>query len=123
MEHIMPVEKISEFLGEAKTSAERKYVLFREKLSRTLTPVLPAKELATQVVRAALETEYGQAFTGAPFYDRMVSTIADSIVTNPELRREILSMVGSFIKEKPEDESQPSKRKGNSNLFPKPDTN
>jgi hypothetical protein len=119
----MPVEKISQFLGEAKTSAEEKYVLFREKLRKVLTPVLPAKELATQVVRAALETEYGQAFTGAPFYDRMVSTIADTIVTNPELRREILSMVDPFVKEKTEDGSQPSKRKGGSILFPKPDTN
>ena len=79
-------------LGGAKAPAREKYALFREKLGKTIRPTLPVKELAGFVVRAALEVEYGEPFTKSPFSDRMISTIADSIMTNPDLRQELLTV-------------------------------
>jgi hypothetical protein len=70
---------------------------FEEKLAGLLDPGLTAKELAARIVTAALESEFGKTFTLTPGFARMVSTLADSIVTNPELRRQTLAIASVFI--------------------------
>jgi len=70
---------------------------FEEKLSGAIGPNLSAKELAERIVTAALETEYGKTFTLTPGFAKMVNTLADSIVTNPDLRRQALSVASAYI--------------------------
>lgn len=71
---------------------------FEEKISSSVHPSQTAKEIARQIVIAALETEYGKAFTFNPNFAKMVDTLADMIVTNPDLRRQTLSIVSAFSK-------------------------
>ena len=71
---------------------------FEEKLGSTLDPNLTAKELAERIVTAALESEFGKSFTISRGFAKMVSTLADSIVTNPELRRQALAVASVYIK-------------------------
>jgi hypothetical protein len=71
---------------------------FEEKLANTLDQNLSAKELAERIVVAALESEYGKSFTMSRGFAKMVNTLADSIVTNPELRRQALAVASTYIK-------------------------
>ena len=70
---------------------------FEEKLENLVDPSLSAKELAERIVTAALESEYGKTFTLTPGFAKMVNTLADSIVTNPELRRQALAIASTYI--------------------------
>ena len=71
---------------------------FEEKLENLVDPNLSAKELAERIVTAALESEYGKTFTLTPGFAKMVNALADSIVTNPELRRQALAIASIYIK-------------------------
>jgi hypothetical protein len=75
---------------------------FQENLEKTMSPNLSAKDMVQQIVRSALEAEFGTAFTRSKGFDKMVSTIADTIVANPDLRRESLSIASRFIERKVE---------------------
>ncbi len=81
--------------------------IFKEKLKNSITANLTAKELAERIVLAALETEYGRTFalrrkkddagfTLSAGFAKMVNTLADSIVANPELRRQALSIASIY---------------------------
>ncbi|MFH1347270.1 MAG: hypothetical protein ABIH22_01120 [Candidatus Margulisiibacteriota bacterium] len=71
---------------------------FKDKLERSLDSNLTAKELAERIVLAALESEYGKSFTLSAGFAKMVNTLADSIVTNPELRRQALAVASFYVK-------------------------
>lgn len=71
---------------------------FEERLENLIDPNLSAKELAERIVLAALESEFGRNFTLSPGFAKMVNTLADSIVTNPDLRRQALSIASAYIK-------------------------
>jgi hypothetical protein len=75
----------------------RKSDRFESRLEETLQPTLSAKELIENIVRTALEVEFGHSFTISPGFAKMVSTIADAIVTNPELRRQALAIASIYI--------------------------
>lgn len=79
---------------------------FKHKLEQTLHANLTAKELAERIVLATLETEYGRGFTLTPGFAKMVNTLADSIVANPELRRQALAVASSCIKKENSDNSK-----------------
>ena len=72
--------------------------LFDEKLGKSLSQNLTAKELAECIIVAALESEFGRSFTLNAGFAKMVKTLADSIVTNPELRRQALAVASTYIK-------------------------
>jgi hypothetical protein len=74
------------------------YELFEEKISSGLHPSLSAREMAERIVTAVLEAEYGRTFTMSPNFAKMVSTLADILVTNPELRRQALGIASTYIK-------------------------
>lgn len=63
-----------------------------------MDPNLTAKELAERIVIAALESEFGKSFTLTAGFAKMVNTLADSIVTNPDLRRQTLAVASTYIK-------------------------
>jgi hypothetical protein len=69
-------------------------------MSEQIDPAHSAKELIEKIVKSALEVEYGAAFTLNPGFTRMVSKIADVIVSNPELRRQALSVASVYIERK-----------------------
>jgi len=71
---------------------------FEENISCSLKAGLSAKEMAERFVIAALETEYGKAFTMSPGFAKMSNTLAEMIVTNPDLRRQTLAMASLYIK-------------------------
>ena len=71
---------------------------FEEKISSSVSPSLSAKEMAERIVLAALETEYGRNFTLSPGFAKMVDTLAEVVVTNPELRRQALHLASIYIK-------------------------
>jgi hypothetical protein len=82
---------------------------FEEKLTTTLHPELTAKQMAEKIVVAVLESEYGKAFTlkhrtsgftFSPAFAKMVNVLADFIVTDPELRRQTLSIASTYIRRK-----------------------
>jgi hypothetical protein len=73
---------------------------FEARLEEVLEPSFSAKELIEKIVRTALEVEFGPSFTMAPGFARMVSTIAETIVTNPELRRQALAVASIYISRK-----------------------
>jgi len=70
---------------------------FGELLEGLIQPGLPAKELVMRIVRATLETEFGRGFTLSKGFDKMIGTIADAIVTNPDLRRESLVIASKYM--------------------------
>jgi hypothetical protein len=72
--------------------------LFEEKLNNNITLSLSAKELAERIVIAALEAEYGKAFTMSRGFAKMVNTLAEALVTNPDLRRQALSVASLSIR-------------------------
>ncbi len=65
---------------------------FEEKLDQQIHPSLSSKELAEKIVIAALEAEYGRSFTLNRGFAKMVDALAEVLVTNPELRRQALSV-------------------------------
>ena len=71
---------------------------FEEKLEKLIDSNLTAKELAERIVIAALESEFGKSFTLTAGFDKMVNTLANSIVTNPDLRRQTLAVASTYIK-------------------------
>ena len=71
---------------------------FESKMSANLNNTLSAKEMAETIVVAALEAEYGRNFTMAPGFAKMVNTLAEVLVTNPELRRQALAVASYYIK-------------------------
>jgi len=81
---------------------------FKEKISGNLSPTLSANEIAEKIVMAALEVEFGRSFilshqsrfTSARSFAKMVKSIAEAIVTNPDLRRQALHLARS-LSEKP----------------------
>jgi len=81
-------------------STKKNRELFESRLFETLEPNLSAKELVAKIVTVALEIEFGPTFTLSKGFAKMVSTIADAIVTNPELRRQALSVASHFISKK-----------------------
>ncbi len=74
--------------------------IFHSRMSETIDPRHSAKELIEKIVKSALEVEYGAAFALNPGFARMVSKIADVIVSNPELRRQALSVASVYIERK-----------------------
>jgi hypothetical protein len=73
---------------------------FESRLGEAINPALTAKELAERIVVAALECEYGRNFTLSPGFAKMVNTLADSIVANPELRRQALAVASYYLNKK-----------------------
>ncbi len=71
---------------------------FEEKIASDLHPSLSAREMAERIVTAVLEAEYGRSFTMSPNFAKMVNTLADILVTNPELRRQALGIASAYIK-------------------------
>lgn len=71
---------------------------FEEKIGTFIHPSLSAKEMATQIVTAALEAEFGRSFTLSRGFDKMVNTLAEVVVTNPDLRRQALAVASFYIK-------------------------
>jgi hypothetical protein len=74
--------------------------LFERMLETSLSPSLSAKELIEKIVRAALEIEFGAAFTLSAGFDKMLTTIAEAVVTNSELRRQALAIASLYISKK-----------------------
>jgi hypothetical protein len=74
--------------------------IFHTRMSEQIDPTHSAKELIERIVKSALEVEYGAAFALNPGFTRMVSKIADVIVSNPELRRQALSVASVYIERK-----------------------
>jgi len=70
---------------------------FEEKLSN-INPSLSAKEMAERIVIAALEAEFGKSFTLSRGFAKMVDALAEVLVTNPDLRRQALSVASVYIK-------------------------
>lgn len=73
---------------------------YRDRLSELLAPNLPAKEMVLLMIRSALEIEFGPTFTLNKGFDKMVNKLADSVMTNPQLRRQALAVVGTIIEKK-----------------------
>lgn len=71
---------------------------FEAKITVNLNNGLSAKEMAEIMVMAALEAEYGRNFTMAPGFAKMVNTLAEVLVTNPDLRRQALAIASYYIK-------------------------
>ena len=69
--------------------------IFHERMLQSIGPGSSAKELIEKIVRSALEVEYGSAFTLNAGFARMVSRIADAVVTNPDMRRQALAVAGA----------------------------
>ena len=72
--------------------------LFEQKLNQQIHPSLSSKELAEKIVIAALEAEYGRSFTLNRGFAKMVDALAEVLVTNPELRRQALSVASAYCK-------------------------
>ena len=83
-----------------------KITRFTESLSDAILPNLPAKELVCLIVRSALETELGKSFTLNGGFDKMVKKIADSIMVDPILRRQALSIVSQVLGSKTDTEKK-----------------
>ena len=73
---------------------------FASKINEVIHPHHTAKEMVEKLVRSALEVEYGASFTASKGFGDMVSKIADVIITNPELRRQALSIASNTIEQK-----------------------
>ena len=73
------------------------FEIFKEKIEKNVGSNLSAKELAERIVAAALEAEYGRSFTMSPGFAKMVSVLAEVIVTNPDLRRQALAVASESI--------------------------
>jgi hypothetical protein len=80
-----------------------KIEIFHSRMLEQIDPSHSAKELVEKIVKSALEVEYGAAFVLSPGFAKMVSKIADIVVSNPELRRQALSVASVFIDKKMEE--------------------
>jgi len=96
----LPKEFITGYINLAKSSKFQPQDRFAARLQELISPGLSAKELIEIIVRAALEAEFGPSFTHSRGFDKMVSTIADSIVANPELRRQSLAIASEYLGKK-----------------------
>jgi len=74
--------------------------VFHTRMLEQIDPGHSAKELIERIVRSALEVEYGPSFTVNAGFAKMVSKIADAVITNPELRRQALAVAGTYINKK-----------------------
>ncbi len=74
--------------------------IFHSRMLEQIDPAHSAKELVERIVKSALEVEYGAQFALSPGFAKMVSKIADVIVSNPELRRQALSVASVYIERK-----------------------
>jgi hypothetical protein len=115
-----PKETMQGYINLAKTSAFKPTDRFAGRLSELIYTGLPAKELINRIITAALEAEFGASFTRSKGFDKMVNTIADTIVANPDLRRQSLAIASRYMdkgvrvskEEKPEkDKSKPNDKK------------
>jgi len=77
-----------------------KMEIFNSRMLEQVGPGSSAKELIEKIVKSALEVEFGAAFTLNPGFTKMVSKIADAVVTNPEMRRQALSVASTYISKK-----------------------
>ena len=75
---------------------------FEERLTAAVDHGLTAKQLAAKTVVAILEAEYGKTFTFSPHFAKMVDVLAEIIVTNPNLRRQTLTMASRYLQRKHE---------------------
>ncbi|OGC34674.1 hypothetical protein A2311_05515 [candidate division WOR-1 bacterium RIFOXYB2_FULL_48_7] len=75
---------------------------FEENIFNSVNQGLTAKQIAEKTVVAALEAEYGKTFTFSPHFAKMVDVLAEIIVTNPDLRRQTLSMASRYLQKKNE---------------------
>jgi len=73
---------------------------FASRITDIIEPHNTAKEMVEKLVKTALEVEYGPSFTASKGFTNMVSKIADVIITNPELRRQALSIASVTIEKK-----------------------
>lgn len=80
-----------------------KIEIFHTRILEQIDPAHSAKELIERIVKSALEVEYGAAFALTPGFAKMVSKIADVVVSNPELRRQALSVASIYIDKKMEE--------------------
>ena len=80
-----------------------KMEIFHSRMTERIDPSNTAKELVEGIVRSALEVEYGAGFALSSGFGKMVSKIADVVVSNPELRRQALSVAGVYIDKKMEE--------------------
>jgi hypothetical protein len=77
--------------------------IFHSRIMEHVSPSNTAKELVEKIVKSALEVEYGSQFTLSPGFAKMVSKIADVVVTNPELRRQALQVASTVMDKKREE--------------------
>lgn len=73
---------------------------FRDLLEQTIVPHLSARDLVTIIISGALEVEFGKSFTLNPGFDKMVKKIADSLMVDPNLRRQALQVVSQVLEAK-----------------------
>ena len=71
---------------------------FEEKISTDMNPALSARQIAEKMVIAALEAEYGKTFTLSKNFVKIVDALSEILVTNPELRRQTLSVASNYIR-------------------------
>jgi hypothetical protein len=77
--------------------------IFHSRMLEKIDPRSTAKELVEGIVKSALEVEYGAEFALSSGFGKMVSKIADVVVSNPDLRRQALSVAGVYIDKKMEE--------------------
>ena len=77
--------------------------IFHSRMLEQIDPGNTAKEHVEKIVRSALEVEYGHSFTLSSGFAKMVSKIADVVVSNPDLRRQALSVASVYIDKKMEE--------------------
>ena len=103
---IIDVFALEKMRAKKKVALDKQLDRFSERLMDTLDPALSAKELIEKIIKAALEIEYGRGFTLSQGFAKMVDVIADTIVCNPELRRQALAVASIYLEKKLETEKQ-----------------
>jgi hypothetical protein len=89
--------------SEVQSKMAEKIDIFHTRIMEHVSPANTAKELVEKIVKSALEVEYGSQFAVNPGFAKMVSKIADVLVTNPELRRQALQVASHAIDKKREE--------------------
>ncbi|PIS29390.1 hypothetical protein COT42_05395 [Candidatus Saganbacteria bacterium CG08_land_8_20_14_0_20_45_16] len=74
--------------------------VFRTKLADNIHQQLTAEQLAEVIITAAMESQYGKAFTFTTGFAKMINTLAQSILTHPELRQQALTLVHTYLEQK-----------------------